>query len=113
MYGKNIDEIPMSEIEKMSDELSAKLDKNNQEFLNSVYTNLEIVDIVRETYKIMQDLNGTEVSEMDSDSRAYIEEIYEDYKYDKVDSKAFTTVFSGIAITGASFVISLVSKRVQ
>src|SRR5699024_10546280 len=114
MYGKNIDEMPMSEIEKMKDELLGSLDKNGQEFLNSVYTDLENGDIDRETFKIiMQELNGTEVSEMDDDSRAYIEKIYEDYKNEEVDNKTFTTVFSGVVSTGASFIEDMLKNEIK
>src|SRR5699024_9347193 len=114
MYGKNIDEMPMSEIEKMKDELLGSLDKNGQEFLNSVYTDLENGDIDRETFKIiMQELNGTEVSEMDDDSRAYIEKIYEDYKNEEVYNKTFTTVFSGVVSTGAGYIQKMLESHAQ
>ena len=113
-YGEDIEKMPLSEIEKMKDELSTKLDKNGQEFLNSVYADLENGEIDRETFKIiMQELNGTELSEMDNDSRAYIEAVYQDYKNEEVDNNTFTTVFSGVVSTGASFIEDMLKGKIK
>ncbi|WP_371817496.1 T7SS effector LXG polymorphic toxin [Virgibacillus sp. MSJ-26] len=113
-YGEDIEKMPLSEIEKMKDELSTKLDKNGQEFLNSVYADLENGEIDRETFKIiMQELNGTELSEMDNDSRAYIEAVYQDYKNEEVDNNTFTTVFSGVVSTGASFIKDFLKSKAK
>ena len=61
----------------------------------------------------MKELNGRDVSEMDGDSRAYMEEIYRDFKDDEVDNKTFTTVFSGVASTGASFIKDVLKGGVE
>src|SRR5690625_7694880 len=59
----------------------------------------------------MQELNGTELSEMDNDSRAYIEAVYQDYKNEEVDNNTFTTVFSGVVSTGASFIKDFLKSK--
>jgi len=113
-YGDNIDKMPMSEIEKMKDELLASLDKNSQEFLDEVYADFESGQIDRETFKlIVQEMSRSDLAEMDSDSQAYIEQIYKDFKDDEVDKDTFTTVFSGVVSTGAFFVKDMLQAKIE
>lgn len=110
----NIEEMSMSEIEMLINKLSSTLDKNSQEFLNEVYTDLENGEIDRATFQlIVKEMNGSNLSEMDDDSRAYIEAIYRDLKDDEVNNEVFTTVFSGVVSTGAIFIKDMLKGKIK